>query len=316
MTSSKLCQRSDLEHPVQSLWETRHHLSIHAISKPLDVSINQGRLRLRAVIAKGGSSVLFKGHDVNDGRDYAVKCMPRGAKSSDTYARHARERTLQQRVDDHPNIVTLHRAFAQGEHAFFVYDLYTGGDLYSAIERRLFVGRDNLVRNIFLQLCDAVAHCHTRGVYHLDIKPENILCDKRASRVALSDFGLATTDRDCRSRPPGSKAYSPPECFRHDREGEPTIPTAVSDVWALGVILVNLITTVNPWHAASIQDPKFASYAHDPQSYFAPLRLPVNVEALILRALAIDPYERISTAEIRDTARNIRVFFPVKGYGE
>ncbi|KZV65135.1 kinase-like protein [Peniophora sp. CONT] len=292
--------------------ETTRQTSVSDGSALLGTSIDHDRLRLEAIIRSGGSSVVFRALDRADGREYAVKCMPRGTKTSETHARHVRERSLHMCVDDHPGITTLHRAFAQGEHVFFVFDLYTGGDLYGAIERGVFIGDDNLVRDVFSQLCDVIAHCHARGVYHLDVKPENVLCDSHSSRIALADFGLATTLPMISIRLSESKLYAPPECYRNLCGEASATPTSASDVWALGIILVNLITSVNPWHAARPQDPNFALYIQDPRIYFDPLHLPADVKTLILRALAVDPYRRISLDGMRATVKKIPSFFPAR----
>ena len=90
---------------------------------------------------------------------------------------------------------------------------------------------------------------------------------------------------------------------------------AARDVWALGIILINLITTVNPWHTAEPQDPNFAHYIRDPQHFFEPLHLPKDVEALILSALVVDPYRRISLDGMRDAVQSISSFLPEVGCG-
>lgn len=57
-----------------------------------------------------------------------------------------------------------------------------------------YFGNDALIRDVFIQIVDAVAYCHSLGVYHRDLKPENILCTEDGVRVVLADFGLATLD--------------------------------------------------------------------------------------------------------------------------
>jgi serine/threonine protein kinase len=94
----------------------------------------------------------------------------------------------------HPNIVTFHRCFSDGHFVYVVLDFCNGGDLFSAItEKRLFHGNERLIKSVFVQLIDAVAHCHKVGVYHRDIKPENVLCLDDGNDIRLSDFGLSIT---------------------------------------------------------------------------------------------------------------------------
>ena len=70
-------------------------------------------------------------------------------------------------------------------------DFAPGGDLFTQIlHKRAFLGHGERIRNVFLQLIDAVERCHDRGVYHRDLKPENILLDA-AGTLKISDFGLS-----------------------------------------------------------------------------------------------------------------------------
>jgi serine/threonine protein kinase len=58
-----------------------------------------------------------------------------------------------------------------------------------------YLGDDALIKHVFLQLLDAVEYCHSLGIYHRDLKPENILCYEDGLRIAITDFGLATTEK-------------------------------------------------------------------------------------------------------------------------
>jgi serine/threonine protein kinase len=85
------------------------------------------------------------------------------------------------------------------------------GDLYSAItEKDLYCGDHALIRNVFLQLIDAVIHCHENGVFHRDLKPDNIMVFDGGKTVKLADFGLATTDTSSRDYGCGSTIYFSP----------------------------------------------------------------------------------------------------------
>ena len=75
-------------------------------------------------------------------------------------------------------------------------DFCPDGDLFSQIlHQRRYLGHDGLIKHVFLQLLDAVGYCHSLGIYHRDLKPDNVLCFNGGLRLALTDFGLATTDR-------------------------------------------------------------------------------------------------------------------------
>lgn len=69
-------------------------------------------------------------------------------------------------------------------------------DLFTQILHScLYLGDDQLIKSVFLQILDAVEYCHSQGIYHRDLKPENVLCFNDGLRVAITDFGLATVEQ-------------------------------------------------------------------------------------------------------------------------
>lgn len=125
----------------------------------------------------------------------AVKCLNRNG--LDARQRHfqRREIALHSLASNHPNVATVHRVFDEGAYTFIVMDYLSGGDLFAMIaDRGRYIGDDELVRSVFLQIIDALAYCHAMGIYHRDLKPENILCSADGTKVVLADFGLATTE--------------------------------------------------------------------------------------------------------------------------
>jgi serine/threonine protein kinase len=148
-----------------------------------------------------------------------------------------REIALHLRVHDHPNVTTIHKVYNIDKVAIVIMmDYYAQGDLFqSIIDKQIFTKRDNsvdrllMMKNVILQLIEVVRFCALRGVYHCDLKPENIMVNynplyRRTSHskasildynevhVVLIDFGLAMNDplvccNVCR----GSSFYMAPE---------------------------------------------------------------------------------------------------------
>lgn len=133
-------------------------------------------------------------------------------------------------------------------------------------ERRL-----QLVSDIFQQMCKAVQFCHDLGISHRDIKPENFIVEDRRGQsselddqiiVKLTDFGLATSaefscDFNC-----GSKPYMAFEC-RHDLSSH--YDPKQSDIWSLGVVLLNLLFHRSPFQDASAKHcASFAAFSYKP----------------------------------------------------
>lgn len=148
---------------------------------------------------------------------------------------NAKQRLLQRteiglhaRLSSHPNIIRLLKvirtpsiaieappspgdagAVAMSTHLVLEYG--PEGDLFTAItERQLYVNQPAMIRHVFLQLIEAVRHCHRSGVYHRDLKSENILVFDQGWTVKLGDFGLATTDPISREYGCGSTFYFSP----------------------------------------------------------------------------------------------------------
>jgi serine/threonine protein kinase len=120
-----------------------------------------------------------------------------------------REIQLHYAVQAHPNIVPMLKTIYDPECTYMVLRYCSDGDLFSNItEIGRFVGNDHLIRATFLQILSAVQHCHKLGIYHRDLKHENILVD--GTQVLLADFGLATTESESDGHGCGSTFYMSP----------------------------------------------------------------------------------------------------------
>jgi serine/threonine protein kinase len=172
-----------------------------------------------------------------------------------------------------------------------------------------YVGDDELIRSIFLQLIDGVAFLHSLGIAHRDIKPENLVCSDNGTRVRICDFGLATSERKSNEFGCGSTFYIAPECLGDWNPSQTHYDTQRSDIWSLGVILVNLVCGRNPWRIASTSDESFTSFLADPT--FLRRILPISDECLFVLAqiFTIDPNARISLTKLRRSVLEVKSFF-------
>ncbi|QRV72948.1 kinase domain protein [Ceratobasidium sp. AG-Ba] len=146
-------------------------------------------------------------------------------------------------VAAHPNIIAIHDYAEDPVCRYIIMDACRDGDLFKCItEDELYVGQDDLIKDIFIQLLDAVEFCHAKGVYHRDLKPENILCRDGGTRILLSDFGLATCDRISRDFLCGSEYYMSPECFGYPGISEYSTPH--NDIWALACLFTGVLLAI------------------------------------------------------------------------
>jgi serine/threonine protein kinase len=167
---------------------------------PLGTLIDGDSLELVAVLGVGGYGVVYRAVERFSPlqRSYAVKCLNSSAHGQQSSRRqlHLREIMLHQIASAHPSVVTLHRVVEDINHTYIIMDYAPDEDLFTQIlHKTRYLGDNKLIRRVFLQILDSVRYCHSLGIYHRDLKPENVLCFDQGVRVAITDFGLATTDK-------------------------------------------------------------------------------------------------------------------------
>ena len=157
----------------------------------IGTTIDQDRVVLKSIIGTGSFATVFLGIDLNTNQQYAVKTLFKTSLSSRQIKHLRKEFVLMKRVCHHQNITTLHKVIETPSHMFLFLEKCSL-DLYDAI-----ISRNGfpspVVKEVFVQLIDALMYCHSKGVYHRDIKPENVLISADFT-VKFTDFGLSTTD--------------------------------------------------------------------------------------------------------------------------
>ncbi|KAK0219959.1 kinase-like domain-containing protein [Armillaria fumosa] len=289
--------------------------SISSSNHPaLGTLIDEGTLELVEVLGVGGYGVVYRAEDTftSSPKSYAVKClMHSNLHSSRQRQLHIREITLHQIASAHPNVVSLHRVVEDHKFTYIIMDYAPDHDLFSQILNNCrYLGRDHLIKHVFLQLLDAVEYCHSLGIYHRDLKPENVLCFDDGLRIAITDFGLATTDKVSTEFRTGSVYHMSPECQGGEFALSGSYSPMANDIWSLGIILLNLATGRNPWKSATASDPTFQAYLRDPQG-FLPTVLPISQEInnVLVRMLDIDWRERLTLSELRQFIEDISSFY-------
>ncbi|KAJ7612645.1 kinase-like domain-containing protein [Roridomyces roridus] len=273
--------------------------------------VDEGYLKLVQIIGSGGFAKVYKAIDTTSPDDgapdyYAVKCMRFAPRES----RRILERELRTHltVKHEEGVVRLHRLFREGDLIFMVLDWCPGGDLFDAIYTDFkFEDRPSLIRETFINILDAVAQCHARGVYHRDIKPDNILLrSRREGGVQLADFGLATLEEVVTQERCGSMSYVTPECADFDG---PSYRPRDSDLWACVLVLFNLVTAVRPWGAPSLSDPDYASFRTNPETYLRERYQLTPVANDFFRwCFAEDPNARPTLSQMREAVEDIESF--------
>lgn len=262
------------------------------------------RYRLEAVLGAGGMGAVYRATQLAVNRPVAVKIMRRElAHALDQVARFQQEaRTVA--ALQHPNIVSLidfgHTDEGQ---LYLVMELLSGDALGQLLEREGRLEPERVVE-LGIQLCEALAEAHHAGVVHRDLKPANVFVAKTgrgAEVLKVLDFGIARATGELAPAETltstgvsiGSPAYMSPE----QAQGE--VATPASDLYALGILLYELLTGKLPYEAHT---PAGFMMAHVSQRPL-PARAAGQVLAgplveLIYDLLAKTPAERPASAEI------------------
>lgn len=195
---------------------------------------------IAALLGSGGHAMVFHGTDVGLGREVAIKIINRKVEGERDRRRFDREVNATVRLSEHPNVVTLYGAGTlEDGRPFLVTEFCPGGSLDDRLRRGGTLPPAE-VRNIGMQVADAVADAHRLGVIHRDIKPANLLFT-RFRRVALADFGIAVLPGvDLSVTHSMTLLYAAPEVLRGG------VGEKVCDVYSLGVTLYELLAGRTP----------------------------------------------------------------------
>jgi tRNA A-37 threonylcarbamoyl transferase component Bud32 len=272
---------------------TEGHESGSGVAPPLTVF---GRYLLLQEVAAGGMGVVYKARDTSLGRIVALKMIRSGTLArADEVERFHREARAAANLR-HSNIIDIHEIGQHEGRHYFTMDFAEGGSLDQHLGR---FSDGRAAAALVEKVARAVHYAHEHGVLHRDLKPANVLldsgdeprvCDFGLAKLAESDVALTQTGQFL-----GTPAYMAPEQAADD-SGHISEAT---DVWALGVLLYQLVTGRRPFmgpqrdallHQIRTSDPP------DPSSIRPGLDR--SLEAIVLRCLHKDPAGRYASAAL------------------
>ena len=280
-------------------------------------------------IGRGGMKMVLQMKDLDATRDVAMAVLPEAT----TRPREDLTRFLQEaRITaslEHPNIVPVHEIGVDSTGAPYYTMKLLRGKTLAALLNDLAEGDEafrsgyNTIRllRIFLKICSGVAFAHSKGVIHLDLKPENIQVGD-FGEVLIMDWGLAKVrqhrsvekKQDFEAEIPdagfgsgtldgimkGTPGYMAPE----QAAGKNSLKDERTDIYSLGAILYSLMTWKDPLEEKTVKERIEATLNGRiiPPSIRAPEReIPAGVEAVIRKAMSLNPDDRYqSTTELRN----------------
>src|SRR5258706_1831529 len=253
-----------------------------------------GRFEILSELGRGGMAVVYSARQTDLERTVALKVLPPELSLDQSYIARFRQEARSAAALEHPHIVPIYDVGAAEGLQYIAMKYIAGRTLKDIVEDQGALGIPHAV-TLLEQVAGALDHPHGQGVIHRDIKPSNIMVAENGW-VFLTDFGLArggvTSGLTMAGTVMGTPEYMSPE----QAQGLPTIgpPT---DIYALGVVLYELLTANMPFQADTPMGMLIArlQYApRPPREYRGDL--PMSVEDVIMRALARKPEARYPTA--------------------
>ena len=263
-----------------------------------------GQFRIDALLGAGGMGVVYRAHDTHLERTVALKVVRDAALDRMARDRLVREARHASAVN-HPNICTIFEIGDFDGDPFIAMEYVDGQPLDAIVAS----GRLAIARAVDYgrQIAGALAHAHDRGIVHRDLKSANIAI-ARDGRVKVLDFGIArrfqpldgrrvSTSAVTEGAVPGTLgevgvvgtlAYMAPEVLRGETAD------ARSDIWALGVVLQEMITGLVPFTGRTDFE-LTAAILHEPPMLLPP-EIPSAVVSVVTRCLQKDPRERYQHA--------------------
>lgn len=279
----------------------------------VDRIIDTGRkYQLLEELGRGSYGCIFLGQSLDDNAYVAIKVLSKcGLDHQQLKVQHL-EIDIQSTLR-HSNLLALHGTTQDSEHIYMVMELCDQGDLFDFVTRNKV--REDFVFKVFLQILEAVEFMHAHGVYHRDLKLENILLKTGAddsTECKVADFGLATRERYNLEFGCGSSSYLAPEHFDKDddiddddddfqQEQLLAYDAAASDVWSLGILLIGFLFGRTPWEQANSSDRAYCEYKRDPSLLKCQLfpEMSNRCYRLLKAALSPNPCDRPSVTELK-----------------
>ncbi len=267
------------------------------------VNTSIGEYRVVDFLGAGGMGEVYRAVHSKIGRVVAVKLLTQTVRNATFVERFLNEARIQANLN-HPNIVTLYDFLEVNGQPCIVMEYIEGQSLDELIHARGALSVPEAIR-IFQSTVEAMEYVHVRGIVHRDIKSNNIRISN-AGEVKLLDFGIAksgeTPQLTMTGAFIGTLQYLSPEQITGG------VADFRSDIWALGVLLYEMVTGKLPFEAVTLGElcQKIAKASHPSPASFNAV-VPREVEAIINRCLKKKAQDRYSSASelLQDVRRAV-----------
>ncbi len=276
-----------------------------------------GKFRVERVLGVGGMGAVVAAHHLQLDTRVAIKfLLPSTLCNAEAVSRFSREARAAARITSEHVARVFDVGTLDSGAPYMVMEYLNGFDLGTWLERKGPLGSEDAVEFV-LQACEAIAEAHALGIVHRDLKPSNLFCIRGADQrrvIKVLDFGisriasLGLPPQDMRVTSDvllmGTPLYMSPEQIA----GSPAVD-AQTDIWALGVILYELVTGKMPFSGETLPQVWAQITTQAPPSLRHSLPfLPDGLEVAILRCLEKDRHERYRN--VAELASALQLFGP------
>ena len=251
-----------------------------------------GRYEILEVIGTGGMAVVYKARCHRLNRLVAIKILKDDLSQDEEFRRRFHAESQAVAMLSHPNIMSVYDVSTSDEADYIVMELIDGITLKQYMEKK---GTLNWKETLHfsIQIAKALEHAHSRGIVHRDIKPHNVMVLKNGS-IKVTDFGIArimSNNNTLTKEALGSVHYISPEQAKGGRVDNR------SDLYSLGVVMYEMMTGRAPYDGES---PVAVAIQHinggAPMPSTLNPNIPGGLEQIIMKAMAVDPDQRYSSA--------------------
>nr|TKW36608.1 hypothetical protein SEVIR_2G451500v2 [Setaria viridis] len=259
----------------------------------LKVKRRVGKYELGRAIGEGTFAKVRIAKNMETEEHVAIKIIDKAKVKKHKLFEQIRREICTMKLIQHPNVVRLYEVMGSRAKIYIVLEFVMGGELHDIVATSGRLKEDEACR-YFQQLINAVDYCHSRGVYHRDLKLENLLLDI-AGNLKISDFGLSAISDQVKNDGLlhticGTPNYVAPEVI--DDKG---YDGALADLWSCGVILFVLLAGYLPFEDDNIASlyKKISGAQFTCPSWFS-----AGAKKLITRILDPNPSTRITVPQV------------------
>ena len=267
-----------------------------------------GRYELEERIGSGGMAEVYKAHDKLLDRTVAVKILHAAYKNDTEFIEKFHREAKAAACMSHANIVNIYDVGIDNDDHYIVMEYVPGSTLKQKIQAEAPLDIATAV-HIAKDIADGLAHAHANNIVHCDIKPHNILITAD-NRAKIADFGIARAVTESTMTYSGSVIGSVHYFSPEQARGSGITPK--SDVYSLGVVLYEMLTSKLPFNAdnpVSIAMKHVEEMPMTPTSYRP--QIPPILESIVMRAMSKNPDSRPSSFELVQELTNVEKTFGI-----